>query len=85
VLGLFNLSQNLTEERLRELLEKYGKLKSIILIKDRMVTHSAQHNTHTHTHRRGLSRLLSRRSPAVLDVVCVGADRTVEGLLLCLL
>ena len=46
VLGLFNLSQLLTEEKLRELLEKYGKLKNIMLIKDRLV-----HNTtHTQAH-----------------------------------
>lgn len=38
MLGLFNLSQMLTEDKLREMLEKHGKLKSIILIKDRMVT-----------------------------------------------
>jgi len=42
VLGLFNLSQMLTEEKMREMLEKYGKLKSIMLIKDRLV-----HNTNT--------------------------------------
>ena len=48
MLGLFNLSQMLTEEKLRELLEKYGKLKSIMLIKDRMVLRTT-HTIHTST------------------------------------
>ena len=47
MLGLFNLSQLLTEDKLREMLEKYGKLKSIMLIKDRMVNHTTLHRTHT--------------------------------------
>ena len=42
VLGLFNLSQMLSEDTLRGMLEKHGKLKSIMLIKDRMVS---THNT----------------------------------------
>ena len=37
MLGLFNLSQMLTEDTLRGMLEKHGKLSRIMLIKDRMV------------------------------------------------
>ena len=50
MLGLFNLSQLLTEDKLRELLEKYGKLKSIILIRDRMVhSHTPHHTQQQHS------------------------------------
>ena len=50
MLGLFNLSQNLDDDKLRELLEKYGKLEKLILIKDRMVTAQHTHTIHNALH-----------------------------------
>ena len=58
MLGLFNLSQMLTEDTLRGMLEKHGKLSRIMLIKDRMV--SATKTTQP-THTRPLDKACSGR------------------------